>query len=112
MVGFSTRALDSRFQVHRVETGYASFIDPFNCLVPWKKNVLGFVNSLLNTTASVKIGLSISVGLVKVIVEKSTEAYFNSNMVRFAVELTEEEYMEHVDQMIRQMNVFATGGSG
>ena len=33
-------------------------------------------------------------------------------MVRLAVEMTEEEYMEHVDQLISQLNVFATGGSG
>ena len=112
VVEFTTRALSSRFKIHRVETGNASFIDPFNCLVSLKDNILGFVNSLLNTTARVKIGFSISVGLVKPIVEESTEAYFNSNMVRLAVEMTEEEYMEHVDQLISKLNVFATGGSG
>ena len=112
VVEFTTRALNSRFQIHRVETGNASFIDPFNCLISLKDNILRFVNSLLNSTASVKIGFSISVGLVKPIVEESTEAYFNSNMVRLAVEMTEEEYMEHVDQLISQLNVFATGGSG
>ena len=112
MVEFTTRALNSRFQIHRVETGNASFIDPFNCLISLKDEILRFVNSLLNSTASVKIGFSISVGLVKPIVEESTEAYFNSNMVRLAVEMAEVEYMEHVDRLISQLNVFDTGGSG
>ena len=71
--------LNSRFQRHRVETGNASFIDPYNCLVSLKDNIRGFVNSLLNTTASVQIGFSISVGLVKSFVEESIEAYFTSN---------------------------------
>ena len=111
VVEFTTRALNSRFQIHREETGNASFIDPFSCLVSLKDNILRFVDSLMNTTASVEIGFSISVVLVKPIVEESTEAYFNSNMMRLAVEITEEEYMEHVDQLISQLNVFATGGS-
>ena len=112
VVEFTTRALNSRFRNHRVETGNASFIDPFNCLISLKDNILRFVNSLLNTTASVEVGFSVSVVLVKPIDEESTEGYFNSNMVRLAVEITEEEYMEHVDQLISQLNVFATGGSG
>ena len=109
---FTTKALNSRFQIHRMKTEACSFIDPFNCLISLKDEILGFVNGLLAAQVSIKIGFSISVALVKPIADESTEAFFNSNMVRLAVEMTEEEFMEHVDQLMSQLNVFATGGSG
>ena len=33
-------------------------------------------------------------------------------MCRIACELTEDEYMQHIDALMTQLNVFATGGSG
>ena len=43
---------------------------------------------------------------------EAVEAFFNSPMCRIACELTEDEYMQHIDALMTQLNVFATGGSG
>lgn len=111
-VEFSTKALKSHFQIHRLNLGESSFIEPFNCLISLKEQIMGFVNSILEIEGNIKMGFSMSVRLRKPLVDESTEAFFNSSMVKLSVELSEEEFLEHLDQMMGQLNVFATGGSG
>ena len=41
---------------------------------------------------------------------EAVEAFFNSPLCRIACELTEDEYMQHIDALMTQLNV--TGGSG
>ena len=82
-IEFSTKALKSHFQVHR-----------------------------LKLEETFKMGFSMSVRLRKPLVDDSTEAFFNSSMAKLSLEVTEEEFLEHLDQIMSQLNVFATGGSG
>ena len=56
--------------------------------------------------------MSIAVRLEKPMESEAVEAFFNSPMCRIACELTEDEYMQHIDALMTQLNVFATGGSG
>ena len=111
-VEFTTQAFNSRFQIHRMKMEDSGFIDPFNCLVSFKNELLAFINSKLQVARSVRIGFSIAVRLMKPLLDETTEAYFNSNMARVSVEMTMDEFLGHVDQLMSQLNMFATGGSG
>ena len=57
------------------------------------------------------MGFSMRVSLRKPLVDDSTEAFINSTMAKLSLELTEGEFLEHLDQLMSQLNVFATGGS-
>ena len=111
-IEFSTKALKSHFQVHRLKLGETSFIEPFNCLISLKDKIMAFVNSILEVEGSMKMGFSMSVRLRKPLVDDSTEAFFISSMAKLSLEVTEEEFLEHLDQIMSQLNVFTTGGSG
>ena len=111
-VEFTTQAFNSRFQIHRMNLEDSGFIDPFNCLVSFKNELLAFVNSKLQVARSVRIGFSIAVRLMKPLLDETTEAYFISNMARVSVEMTLDEFLGHVDQLVSQLNMFATGDSG
>ena len=90
----------------------SGFIDPFNCLVSFKNELLAFINSKLQVARSVRIGFSIAVRLMKPLLDETTEASFNSKMARVSIEMTMDEFLGHVDQLMSQLNMFATGGSG
>ena len=44
-VEFTTQAFNSRFQIHRMKMEDSVFIDPFNCLVSIKNELLAFIIS-------------------------------------------------------------------
>ena len=48
---------------------------------------------------------------MKHLLDETTEAYFNSSLVRVSLELTLDEILGNVDQLMSQLNMFATGGS-
>lgn len=109
---FSTKAMNSKFHIHRLKLDSNRALEPFNFLISHKEKVIGFVNKLLNDTPNVKLGITISVKLEKPFESEVTEAFFNSPMSRIACAFTDDEYHEHIDALISQLNVFATGGSG
>ena len=111
-IEFSTKALKSQFQIHRLKLEESSFIEPFSCLISLKHKIMTFVNSIREVEDSMKMGFSMSVRLREPLVDDSTEAFFNSSMAKLSLELNEEEFLEHLDQILSQLNVFATGGSG
>ena len=74
--------------------------------------IISFVNALLRETSILKLGMSIAARLEKPMQSEAVEALFNSPMCRIACELTENEYIQHIDALMTQVNVFATGGSG
>ena len=59
-------------------------------------------------TPNVKLGISVEVKLESEVVA----AFFNSAMSRVSSQLADVEYLEHVDALVAQLNVFATGSSG
>ena len=50
--------------------------------------------------------------LEKPLESEVVEAFFNSAMSRVSSQLTDVEYLQHVDALMTQLIVFATGGSG
>ena len=104
--------MNSKFHIHRVKLESDGALEPFNYLVSHKDRAIGFVNNLLKETTNVKLGITISVKLEKPFESEVTESFFNSPMSRIACAFTDDEYHEHVDALMSQLNVFATGGSG
>ena len=63
-------------------------------------------------TPNVKLGISVEVKLEKPLESEVVAAFFNSAMSRVSSQLADVEYLEHVDALVAQLNVFATGSSG
>ena len=112
LIDFITEAINSKFQIHRLKLEDSDGLEPYNYIVSQKDRILAFVNSLLGVTPNVKLGLSIAVKLENPMESEVVEAFINSAMSRVSSQLTDVEYLHHVDALMRQLNVNATGGSG
>ena len=59
-----------------------------------------------------KRSLCVSIDFLKPITLDKTTSYFTSSMETISRSLTSEEYYSYVDQIMTQINIFCTGGSG
>ena len=59
-----------------------------------------------------KIGFTIAVDLVKPLNNDKVTAFFNSFLARIANNITDEEYLDHADQLMSKLNLFASCDSG
>ena len=66
-----------------------------------------FIDSELQKVPNMKIGLTIAVDLVKPLNNDKITAFFNSFLSKIA-NITDEEYFDHVDQLMSKLNVFAS----
>ena len=112
LLDFTTEAVNSKFRIHRLKLDDSSVLEPFNYLILVREKIISFVIALLRETSNLKLGMSIAVRLENPMESEAVEAFFNSPMCRIACELTEDEYMQHIDALMTQLNVFATGGLG
>ena len=112
LLNFTTEAVNSKFQIHRLKLEDSDRLELFNYIISQKDRTTAFVNSLLSKTPNVKLGLSIAVKMEKPLESEVVEAFFNSAMSRSSSQLTDVEYLQHVDALMTQLIVFATGGSG
>ena len=87
-------------------------IDPFNYLVSQQPNIMDFIDAELQKVPNVKVGISISVDVVKPLNNDKITAFFNSCQFRNAHSITDEEYLDHVDQLMSKLNIFISCGSG
>jgi len=109
----TTVAINNRFKTHCLKLPKDELsIDPFNYLVSQQTNIMDFIDAELQKVPNMKVGISISVDLVKPLNNDKITAFFNSCLVRIAHSITDEEYLDHVDQLMSKLNVFASCGSG
>ena len=73
---------------------------------------MDFVNEKLSQSSNLKVGVSIAVKLVKPLTNDDVTAFFNSHFMRLADHITDEEYHVHVDQLMSNLSVYASCGSG
>ena len=59
-----------------------------------------------------KIGFTMAVDLVKPLNDDDFTAFFNPFPARIANNIKDEKYLDHVDQLMSLLNVFASCGSG
>ena len=109
----TTVAVNNRFKTHCLKLPKDELsIDPFNCLVSQHRRIIDFIDAELQKVPIMKIGFTIAVELVKPLNNDKVTAFFNSFLARIANNITDEEYLDHVDQLMSKLNVFASCGSG
>ena len=109
----TTVAVNNRFRMHclKLPREEISVIDPFNYLVMHQRGIKDFIDTELQKVPRMKTGLTIAVDLVKPLNNDKVTAFFNSFLGRTA-NVTDEKYLDHVDQPMSKLNVFASCGSG
>ena len=110
----TTVAVNNRFRMHcsKLPREEISVSDPFNYLVMHQQGIMDFIATELQKVPKMKVGLTIAVNLVKPSNNDKVTAFFNSFLARTANNITDEEYLDHVDQLMSKLNVFASCGSG
>ena len=73
---------------------------------------MNFVDEKLSQSSNLRVGVSIAVKLVKPLTNDDVNAFFNSQFMRLADHITDEEYHVHVDLALSNLSVFASCGSG
>ena len=112
LLDFTTRAVFSKFQILRLKLEDSDGLESFNYNFFHKDRITAFVNSLLSVTPNVKLCLNIAVKMGKPLESKLVETSFTSAMSRVSSQLTDVDYLQHVDALMTQLNVLAAGGSG
>ena len=77
-----------------------------------QQSIMDFIAIEIRKLHNEKIGLTIAVDLVKPLNNDTVTASFNSFLAKIANNNTEEECLDHVDQLMSQFNVFASCASG
>ena len=110
----TTVALNDRFKTHclKLRKEEVSIIDPFSYLVKHQQSIMDFIDTELQKKVNMKIGLTFAVDLVKPLNNDEFMAFFSSFLARIANNITDEEYLDHVDQLMSKLNVFAPCSSG
>ena len=58
------------------------------------------------------MGVSIADKRVKPLIKDNVTGFFNSHFMRLADHITDEDYHVHVDQLMSNLSVYASCGSG
>ena len=72
---------------------------------------MDFIDADPQNVPNMKVGIPTSVDRVKPLNNDEITVLFTSCLIRFAHCITDEEYLDHVDQLMSQLNVFASCGS-
>ena len=106
-------ALNNQFKTHCLKLPKDELsIDPFNYLVSQQQSIIDFIDAELQKVPIMENGFTIAVDLVKPLNNDKVTAFFKSFLARIANNITDEEYLDHVDQLMSKLNVFASCGSG
>ena len=109
----TTVAVNNRFKTHclKLPKEEVSIIDPFKYLVMHQQSIMDFIDTERQNVPNMKIGLTITVDLVKPLNNDNVTAFFNSFLAESA-NTTDEEYLDQVDQVMSRLDVFPSCGSG
>ena len=109
----TTVAVTYRFKTHCLKMPKDELsIDTFNYLLSQQQSLMDFVDAELKKVPNMIIGITIAVDLMKPVNNDKVLAFFNSFVARIATNITDEEYLDHVDQLKPKLNVSASCGSG
>ena len=87
-------------------------MEPFQFLTSSEESIISFVNEKLPFHGSNRVGITIHVKLCKPLEEERVTVYFHSPMERVAHELVQDDFINMIDAIISQLNVYCSGGSG
>ena len=108
----TTVAIDNRFKTHCLKLPRDEIsIGPFNFLVSQQPNKIDFIDAELQKVPNSKVGIFIYFDLLKPqTMTKYSLRYFLSGEKCYSI--TDEEYLDHVGQLMSKLLVFASCGSG
>ena len=99
------------FKTFRFKPSSDEVFDSFEYFVANELSLIGFIDSHIDSQ-TMKLSLCVSIDFLKPITLDKTTSYFTSSMETVSRKLTSEENYSHVDQIMTQINIFCTGGSG
>ena len=104
-------AINSHFQVFRIALA-EDLVDPFAFLPDNKYHVKTFLVEKNQGEGLSRVGLCVQVQLMKPLDEQSVTPYFNSSLLRVVGIIDDDDWFETIEQVICQINIVCTGGSG
>ena len=99
------------FKTFRFKPSSDEVFDSYEYFVANELSLIGFIDSHIDSQ-TMKLSLCVSIDFLKPITLDKTTSYFTSSMETVSRKLTSEEYYSLVDQIMTQINIFCTGGSG
>ena len=87
-------------------------VELFQFLTSSEEGIVSFVNKKLPFHGWNRLGITIHVTLCKPLEEERLTVYFHSPMERVAHELVQDDFINMIDAIISQLNVYCSGGSG
>ena len=97
----TTVAINDRFKTHCLKLPkHELSIEPFIFLVSQQPNIMDFTDAEHQKVLNMRVLISFSVDLVKTLSNDKIKAFFNSCLARIAHSITDEEYLDHVDQLM------------
>ena len=104
-------SINDTFKVFRLNLEPEN-VEPFQFLTSSEESIISFVNEKLHFHGSNRVGITIHVKLCKPLEEERVTVYFHSPMERVAHELVQGDFINMIDAIISQLNVYCSGGSG
>ena len=106
------QSIRGNFRIFELNISKNDQLDPFEFMVHQQENIRQFIDHQREQHGSLKYGICLKVDFLKPLEEVTTCSYFNSQLTETVSPVSFEEYFEHVDQLISQINIFCTAGSG
>ena len=103
-------SINDTFKVFRLNLEPEN-VELFQFLTSSEESIISFVNEKLPFHRSNRVGIT-DVKLCKPLEEERVTVYFHSPMERVAHELVQEDFINMIDAIISQLNVYCSGGSG
>ena len=107
----TSSAMNSYFNIHRFDFT-SQTVDPFAFLIGHIGEIISFINDKLSNVHMTRVGLCMQVKMVKPLTRETAEPFLSTVLLSLAQFVTEDDVYNLTDQIITQLNIFSTGGSG
>ena len=77
-----------------------------------RSNTAALIHTEITNQGISRVGLCLQVKLSKLLEADTVSPHFSSRLMRVVVSVDDNDFDELVDQVLRQLNVFCSGGSG
>ena len=104
-------ALNSHFKILRLDVQTES-VDPLAFIWSNRANIGLLIDQEITNQGIFRVGLCLQVVLSKPCTEETISPHFSSRLVRAVESIDNADLDELIDQVLRQLNVFCSGGSG
>ena len=104
-------ALNSHFKILRLDVQIES-VDPLAFIWSNRVNIGLLIDQEITIQGKSRVGLYLKIVLSKPCTEEIISPHFSSRLVRAVESIDNADLDEMVDQVLRQLNVFYSGGSG